>query len=403
MSIQVKEKRILFVAPDPNAGGSTKAILPVLKDLHLHGYKLMIMMPYEGYFSQSLQSIGIAYKVNPYINLCLWPATRNLNDLCLYVPRLFFNLFKSFIAYRKTLKAVEKFKPTLIYSNSSLVLPGYIAAKKYQIPHIWHVHEYGDKDFGYVNFPSNKLKMKRLAETSSISITKQIYNHYHLDKHGVVIYSGIKNISQSKINNTNTNTISLKKFILFVGHITKMKGVTDLIDAFVQYCEQGGKLNLILCGRIKDNYKESLLTKISHTLIAERISFAGQVDNVDIYMSQAEVLIVPSKYEAFGLVTSEAMFNRCLIVGRNTGGTKEQLDLGLEQTGHEIGLRFNTVDELTARMHEVESMNQSVRNSYILPAYQTAINNFTIENYTTHVREYIEQVIEKDTSHLDTV
>lgn len=39
-------------------------------------------------------------------------------------------------------------------------------------------------------------------------------------------------------------------------------------------------------------------------------------------------LIVPSPFEAFGLITAEAMFNKCLVIGRDTAGTKEQFDNG---------------------------------------------------------------------------
>lgn len=400
MSSQKRENKILFIAPDPNAGGSTKAILPVLKDLIRYGYRLVVIIPSEGYFSQTLKSIGIEYQINPYIKPCLWPKVHNLKDLCLFLPWSFYKMVKLFVGYRKVLNYVELFNPNLIYTNSSLVLQGYLVAKKRHIPHIWHIHEYGDKDFGEFNFPSNRFKIKRLSNTPSISITKQIHEHYHLNKNsGVIIYNGIKSLKY--FTTYKDNNIFHKKYILFVGHITEMKGVTDLINAFLLYCKQEGKLDLIMCGSIDEDYKTSLMSMISESPFLNRISFVGQVDNVDNYMIQAEAIIIPSKYEAFGLVTSEAMFNHCLIIGRNTGGTKEQLDLGLNQTGHEIGLRFTTIEELTSQIHKVESMNHAEMNSYILPAYQTAIRNFTTENYTSRVREYIDYVIKKDISQLD--
>ena len=53
-------------------------------------------------------------------------------------------------------------------------------------------------------------------------------------------------------------------------------------------------------------------------------------------------LIVPSKCEGFGLVTVEGMLNGSLVVGKDTGGTKEQFDNGKSFCGKEIGLRYNT-------------------------------------------------------------
>ena len=45
-------------------------------------------------------------------------------------------------------------------------------------------------------------------------------------------------------------------------------------------------------------------------------------------MSKALALFVPSSFEGFGFITVEAMFCGCLVIGRNTGGTKEQFDNG---------------------------------------------------------------------------
>ena len=45
------------------------------------------------------------------------------------------------------------------------------------------------------------------------------------------------------------------------------------------------------------------------------------------------------------------MYNHCLVIGRNTAGTKEQFDNGLDQTGEEIGLRFDSDLELKTLMY----------------------------------------------------
>ena len=49
------------------------------------------------------------------------------------------------------------------------------------------------------------------------------------------------------------------------------------------------------------------------------------------------------------------MLNNCLVIERDTAGTKEQFNNGLKDTGEEIGLRFKTVEELTMRMIEVSN------------------------------------------------
>ncbi|MDE6634760.1 MAG: glycosyl transferase family 1, partial [Bacteroidaceae bacterium] len=47
-----------------------------------------------------------------------------------------------------------------------------------------------------------------------------------------------------------------------------------------------------------------------------------------------------------GRCLPEAMFNGTPVIGRNTGGTREQMDNGVRRTGREIALRYTTTEEL---------------------------------------------------------
>ena len=107
----------------------------------------------------------------------------------------------------------------------------------------------------------------------------------------------------------------------------------------------------------------------------------------DIYdlMYNAKALIVPSRHEGFGFITAEAMFNGCLVIGRNTSGTKEQMDNGLKETGSEIALRFETEDELVNRLKEVEKNDIAYYRDMILRAQQVVLNKYTTEAHAANV------------------
>ena len=67
------------------------------------------------------------------------------------------------------------------------------------------------------------------------------------------------------------------------------------------------------------------------------------------YMKLASALIVASRSEGFGRMTAEAAFCGCLVIGRNTGGTREIL----ESIG---GLTFDSNEGLLSSMNEVAAM-----------------------------------------------
>ena len=81
---------------------------------------------------------------------------------------------------------------------------------------------------------------------------------------------------------------------------------------------------------------------------------------------------------------AEAMFNGCLVIGKNTGGSKEQMDNGLQFGGQEIALRYQSSAELSRLLERVTQQYSS-----FLPLIDKA---FHIVNalYTTEAN--VEQV-----------
>ena len=59
---------------------------------------------------------------------------------------------------------------------------GHYIAQKLHIPHIYHVREYGDLDFGYKYFPTRKHFIKQLSDDYSIFITKDIQKYFLQDQ-----------------------------------------------------------------------------------------------------------------------------------------------------------------------------------------------------------------------------
>ena len=109
-------------------------------------------------------------------------------------------------------------------------------------------------------------------------------------------------------------------------------------------------------------------------------------------MRKAKALIVPSFFEGFGFITAEAMANGCLVIGRDTAGTKEQFDNGNEFAGKEIGLRFNDNEELVVQMKKAINMSQSEL-ADLIDSAQIISRRYTIENNTKKIIAYYKQII----------
>jgi glycosyltransferase involved in cell wall biosynthesis len=111
-------------------------------------------------------------------------------------------------------------------------------------------------------------------------------------------------------------------------------------------------------------------------------------------MAQAEAFIMSSHSEGFGLTTAEAMLNGCVVIGRNTAGTKEQFDRGEEITGSEIGLRFENVDQLASQLEYVsDKANSSHLQQIRENAERVVSTEYTAERYVSEILEFYRSII----------
>lgn len=91
------------------------------------------------------------------------------------------------------------------------------------------------------------------------------------------------------------------------------KGHSVLIKSFSKVLEQFPKWRLRLVG---DGPLRSEISKNCEKLgVAGSVDFVGVKKTLSDEYSQADLVVVPSEYEAFGLVAAEAMASGCCVIG----------------------------------------------------------------------------------------
>ena len=111
--------------------------------------------------------------------------------------------------------------------------------------------------------------------------------------------------------------------ILFVGHITKNKGVYELAEAFLKL---ETKSKLLLIGPYEFNTKLDLLN-----ILREKVNdvvFLGEMNKVEVLkaMRKAKIFVLPSYTEGFPNVILEAMSCSSAIIATNVGAIPDMLD-----------------------------------------------------------------------------
>jgi 1,4-alpha-glucan branching enzyme len=113
-----------------------------------------------------------------------------------------------------------------------------------------------------------------------------------------------------------------EKIVLFVGRLVYEKGVHVLVNAAPKVLEKtNAKFIIVGNGYMKDQ----LSTLANGMGLAHKIMFTGFVDDETLRKLQrcADVSVVPSLFEPFGIVALEAMAAKSPIVVSDTGGLSE--------------------------------------------------------------------------------
>jgi D-inositol-3-phosphate glycosyltransferase len=118
-----------------------------------------------------------------------------------------------------------------------------------------------------------------------------------------------------------------EKVVLFVGRIQRLKGLEVLLRAFARLGDLDARL-LIVGGRPGTSPESREITRLQHLAtrlgVAERTQFLGAVAHAELptYYSAADVSVMPSSYESFGLVAVESLACGTPVVATRVGGLR---------------------------------------------------------------------------------
>ena len=144
-----------------------------------------------------------------------------------------------------------------------------------------------------------------------------------------IIYNGIywkdwEKLPDKELFRTKYPEVS-DKFVIFAGRLATNKGIHDLIEAVS--IEESERFDLVVMGADMGLGRDLDKLALSKNVKMHRI---GHVDD-PIYrsaLSAAEVLVLPSEYEAFGIVLLEAAAAQTPVVAARVGGTPEAMSEG---------------------------------------------------------------------------
>lgn len=114
--------------------------------------------------------------------------------------------------------------------------------------------------------------------------------------------------------------------MLFIGRLSKEKGIYELINAFLKLQNNFKNVRLILLGPCEEKAVEE---KLKEWTLSSSIDYFGETETPEKYLSIANLLCLPSYREGFGTVVIEAAAMQVPTLGTNINGLKDAVEDGV--------------------------------------------------------------------------
>jgi len=277
------------------------------------------------------------------------PRPRELNEFVAWVEHMNADMLAAGI------ELGDRFEPDLIAGHDWLVAgAGEHLADRFRCPLVMTIHatEYGRHQGWVVDHPQSWIHgiEREIAHRADRVIACSHYMRGHIaDVFGLqesriaVIPNGIDPLDVRLVEDLLALRMRFaqphEKLVLLVGRLVYEKGFQLALEALAPIVKQHASVRFLVAG--SGTHEDELKAQAERLGLLEHGMFLGWIGD-DVLHSLyriADLCVIPSIYEPFGLVALEAMASGCPCIVADTGGLREVVP-----SGERVGLRFNGGD-----------------------------------------------------------
>jgi glycogen synthase len=247
----------------------------------------------------------------------------------------------------------KKCRADIIHAHDWMTFPAGISAKHaLRKPFVTHIHSTEfDRTGG--NFPNKyvyeieKEGVQKADKVISVSnLTKRIVaQEYAIDLGKIdIVYNGVDVFAKDELPFALSSMKQMGyKIVLFLGRITLQKGPEYFVHAAKRILEYEDKTIFVVVG--SGDMQEQMMQEVADMKMMDRFFFTGFLrgEEKDRIYQSADVYVMPSVSEPFGITALEAVSNgTCVLVSKQSGVS--------EVLTHVLKTNFWDIDEMANKV-----------------------------------------------------
>ena len=373
--------KILFYTDTPLYGGAERQLFLLIKYLNHSIYEPVLVCrktPALKKWAEDCRNLGIkVYQIN----------SRSKHSLSNYF---------------QLKKIVQAEQPAILHGQIWNPMAGkylFLLKKSFDIPLVITEHDPFPLNFPkaiYKKWANNLADQIISVSKANQKLLTELYPN--LKNKIEVIYNGIESsshrISAAQKAMIRTQTFQLSpnsktKIIFSAGTLHERKGYQFLLQALAELEKSVEDFKLVIAGEGPEH--QNLLELSKNLRIENKILLLGQRDDVTQLMSSADLFVLPSLKEAFGLVILEAMQAGLPIIASKVGGIPEIL-------GENYNLLCPAQDSicLSKKLSQVLQKPETIKS--FIDTYPTILEKFSAQSTAKQTALIYQNLLSNQTS-----
>jgi glycosyltransferase involved in cell wall biosynthesis len=224
----------------------------------------------------------------------------------------------------KMRKIIKAYQPDVIHTHRYVLPYAFLASMGFKAKRVHTVHNVAQKEQTKVGKNINRV-LFRYFNVVPVALSKEIQRTiqevYGLPDNRIpVVFNGI-DLSRCIVKESYARKDTFT--VLHIGRFMDVKNHELLLRSFARFKGQHSDARLQLLG--DGELKENMMQLAGQLNITDAVEFAGLQSNVYPWLHNADVFILPSKFEGMPMTLIEAMGTGLPIIASNVGGIPDML------------------------------------------------------------------------------